>query len=307
MTRLTLKTEGDRRIVVKRSFAASPERVYRAHTEADIIRRWMTGPEGWTMVSCACDARAGGEFRYEWAHAQRGRFHITGEFAELVPFTRIVHVERMFLPGPTPDNHVETRFDAKGDGTLMTVTMTLPDEKTRAAMLATGMEDGMEASYARFDSEFAPATGDCPYAIVTVEPQPTAAVKFAAPFAALPDAERTGRAKIADAMPKLGVSAGLTCTLCRLLDGSRMHYEPGVIVDHAFESAGDVVCSQLPGGRAVKHLLSGSFDQLPQAWPALFAWCAENGLEREGSFWQVYGPTPDDAAQQQTVLYALLA
>jgi hypothetical protein len=29
--------------------------------------------------------------------------------------------------------------------------MTLPDEKTRAAMLSTGMERGMEASYARLD------------------------------------------------------------------------------------------------------------------------------------------------------------
>jgi hypothetical protein len=29
--------------------------------------------------------------------------------------------------------------------------MTLPDEKTRAAMLATGMERGMEASYQRLE------------------------------------------------------------------------------------------------------------------------------------------------------------
>jgi hypothetical protein len=29
--------------------------------------------------------------------------------------------------------------------------MTLPDAQTRAAMLSTGMEDGMEASYARLE------------------------------------------------------------------------------------------------------------------------------------------------------------
>jgi hypothetical protein len=33
----------------------------------------------------------------------------------------------------------------------MTMRMTLPDATTRAAMLATGMEGGMEASYARLD------------------------------------------------------------------------------------------------------------------------------------------------------------
>jgi len=34
----------------------------------------------------------------------------------------------------------------------MTLRMTLPDAKTRAAMLATGMEHGMEASYVRLEA-----------------------------------------------------------------------------------------------------------------------------------------------------------
>jgi hypothetical protein len=57
----------------------------------------------------------------------------------------------MFLPDPTPDNHIETRFERDGAGTLMTMRMTLPDAQTRAAMLATGMEHGMEASYVRLE------------------------------------------------------------------------------------------------------------------------------------------------------------
>jgi effector-binding domain-containing protein len=63
----------------------------------------------------------------------------------------------------------------------------------------------------------------------------------------------------------------------------------------------------LPAGRTVKRVLVGSFDQLPQAWPALFSWCASEGLKREGTFWQVYGPTAADPARQETTLYALLA
>jgi uncharacterized protein YndB with AHSA1/START domain len=76
---------------------------------------------------------------------------VTGEYLELDPFRRIVHVERMFLPDPTPDNHIETTFDADGKGTLMTMRMTLPDAQTRQAMLATGMEHGMEASNVRLE------------------------------------------------------------------------------------------------------------------------------------------------------------
>jgi hypothetical protein len=57
----------------------------------------------------------------------------------------------MHVPDPTPDNRVETRFDADGSGTLMTLRMTLPNTEMRAAMLATGMEQGMEASYVRLE------------------------------------------------------------------------------------------------------------------------------------------------------------
>jgi hypothetical protein len=42
--------------------------------------------------------------------------------------------------------HIVTTFEADGSGTLMTMRMTLPDAATRAAMLATGIEQGMEAS-----------------------------------------------------------------------------------------------------------------------------------------------------------------
>jgi uncharacterized protein YndB with AHSA1/START domain len=152
MSKLTLRTEGDRHVVVTRRFAATPEAVYRAHTEPKLIQRWMLGPDGWTMPVCVCDARPGGKFRYEWADGKGRGFYITGEFMELEPFSRIVHVERMHLPDPTPDNHIETRFDADDGGTLMIMRMTLPDAAARAAMLATGMEQGMEASYVRLES-----------------------------------------------------------------------------------------------------------------------------------------------------------
>ena len=46
MSKLTLKTEGDRHVVGTRRFNALPEAVYRAHIEPDLIQQWMLGPEG---------------------------------------------------------------------------------------------------------------------------------------------------------------------------------------------------------------------------------------------------------------------
>jgi uncharacterized protein YndB with AHSA1/START domain len=142
--------EGDRYVVVVRRLPPRPRR-YRAHTEPQLVQKWLLGPYGWTMPVCINEARPGGKIRYEWSNGEGGGFYLTGEYLELVPFGRIVHVERMHLPDPTPDNHVETTFAPDGAGTLMTMRMTLPDAATRAAMLATGMEHGMEASYARLE------------------------------------------------------------------------------------------------------------------------------------------------------------
>lgn len=151
MSKLVLTTEGERFVVVKRRFAAPPDAVYRAHMDPELIQQWMLGPEGWTMPVCINEARPGGNIRYEWSDGKGGGFYLTGEILELDPPRRIVHVERMHLPDPTPDNHIETTFEADESGTLMTMRMTLPDAETRKAMLQTGMEHGMEASYERLE------------------------------------------------------------------------------------------------------------------------------------------------------------
>jgi uncharacterized protein YndB with AHSA1/START domain len=151
MSKLSLKTEGDQIIIVKRRFEAAPEEVYRAHMEPELLQQWMLGPEGWSMPVCINEAKAGGKIRYEWSDGKGAGFFLTGEFIELDPPRRIVHVERMHLPDPTPDNRVETTFNAEGTGTLMVMRMTLPDAATRKAMLESGMEHGMEASYERLE------------------------------------------------------------------------------------------------------------------------------------------------------------
>ena len=152
MSKMTLRTEGDTLVVITRHFAAPPEALYRAHTDPALIQKWMLGPEGWTMPVSISEPKPGGKIRYEWANGKGQGFYLTGEYLELEPYSRIVHVERMHLPDPTPDNHIETTFEANGTGTLMTMRMTLPNAETRAAMLTSGMEKGMEASYGRLET-----------------------------------------------------------------------------------------------------------------------------------------------------------
>ena len=46
MSKMTLKIEGDTHVVVTRRFAAAPKTVFRAHTEAALMQKWLLGPEG---------------------------------------------------------------------------------------------------------------------------------------------------------------------------------------------------------------------------------------------------------------------
>ncbi len=149
MSRMQLMPSGERQILVTRSFELTARELYRAHVEPALIRQWVLGPPGWSMPVCICEPRPGGHMRFEWLSETGSSFYLTGEFIELVPGARIVHVERLHLPAPTPDNHIETTFEASGGGTVLRMRMSLPDTRARDRLLATGMASGMELSYER--------------------------------------------------------------------------------------------------------------------------------------------------------------
>ena len=148
MSKMTLKTEGDTQVIVTRHFAAPPEAVYRAHTDPKLIQKWLLGRKDGRCpyASMSLGQVASSVMSGPMAKAViSNHWRIRGTGALQQDRTRRAHA----LADRTPDNHIETRFEADGAGTLMTMRMTLPDAKTRAAMLATGMERGMGASYDR--------------------------------------------------------------------------------------------------------------------------------------------------------------
>lgn len=153
---VTVERTSPTTLVVKRRFAAPPARVFAAHVEPDLIRRWCYGFEGGSMPVCVNDARPGGELRWEWIF-EGGGFHATGTYEIVEPPRdgrpgRIVHVERMHMPDPTPDNHIETTFAADGAGTLLTLVMRMDTAEAMDALVASGATDGMEVTYARIDT-----------------------------------------------------------------------------------------------------------------------------------------------------------
>jgi uncharacterized protein YndB with AHSA1/START domain len=147
-------------VLVTRQFNASRESVYRAYTAPSLVQRWLLGPPGWSMPVCEMDVRVGGRFRWRWRSDDDGKeFGFHGEFREVSPPSRLVHTQS-YDPGDVGGD----MGGDMGEGALITVEFTEKDGVTtmasridfgsgtaRDAALATGMTDGMEASYRLLD------------------------------------------------------------------------------------------------------------------------------------------------------------
>ena len=82
--------------------------------------------------------------------------------------------------------------------------------------------------------------------------------------------------------------------------------EAGFPVDEPIEGDGEVQASEIPGGRFCTTVLTGPYDQLPQAWEAITAHLANEKSESETWGYEIYlnDPTtlPPDEIQTQIVL-----
>ncbi|MGB6062746.1 MAG: SRPBCC domain-containing protein [Candidatus Aquilonibacter sp.] len=76
-------------LIMKHTFNASPERVYKAWTDPQILREFMC-VSGNARVDAATDVRVGGSFRIVMFRDDGEQFIATGTYRELAPNERIV-------------------------------------------------------------------------------------------------------------------------------------------------------------------------------------------------------------------------
>ncbi|WP_433472010.1 SRPBCC family protein [Spirillospora sp. CA-142024] len=135
-------------IRMTRDFAATPERLFRAHTDPTLFARWV-GPDSMTTRIEHWDARTGGSWRY--ASVRGGdEYWFHGCFHEVRP-DRIVQT---FTYEGDPDGvALETLwFEALGDGRTRLRTQSLVDTfDGRDAWLRSGMEAGVNEGYAKLE------------------------------------------------------------------------------------------------------------------------------------------------------------
>jgi uncharacterized protein YndB with AHSA1/START domain len=154
VTSAELQIVDDLHVVVVRDVRGTLDQVWRAHHEPALVQRWLLGPDGWTMPVCEVAQQVGDRYTYVWESGDQ-RFGFTGELLERAPPSRSRTTERMLgTDGPSTENEL-VLLPRPGGRTRIEVRITYPSKELRDTILATGMVDGMEASYARLEVEVA--------------------------------------------------------------------------------------------------------------------------------------------------------
>ncbi|GAA5034480.1 SRPBCC domain-containing protein [Microbacterium fluvii] len=138
----------DQHVRITRLIEGPRELVWRAHHEPELLKKWLLGPDGWQMIECS----VGETYRYVWQQGddESTRFGFEGETVLSESPRRAVTTEKMIgMPGPSTLNDLQL-YEEDG-ATLLTLLIEYPDKDTRDMILATGMTDGMETSYARLE------------------------------------------------------------------------------------------------------------------------------------------------------------
>lgn len=134
---------------ITREFDAPPNKVFRAHTDPDLLVRWM-GPRDISMEIVHHDCRTGGSYRFLHRRGDE-EYGFHGCFHEVRPSEVIVQT---FTFEGVPDGVALERLvlEDLGDGrTRLTATSLVDSFEARDSFLASGMETGVREGYERLD------------------------------------------------------------------------------------------------------------------------------------------------------------
>jgi uncharacterized protein YndB with AHSA1/START domain len=143
-----ITTPAEREIRIERIFNASRERVWKAFTDPKLVAQWWG--RGNKLVIERMEVERGGHWRFV-EHGPDGVHGFEGRFREVSPSERLVQTfDWDGMPGYVAVN--SATLEDMGDGRTRVVTTCLfhtTDE--RDGMVKSGMEEGLNQSYAALD------------------------------------------------------------------------------------------------------------------------------------------------------------
>ncbi len=140
---------GKQEITVTRVFDATPDLVYRAFVEPDLLSKWL-GPRRLTMTRCEMDVRPGGSWHFVHRDGEGHDYGFHGVFHAV---SRNACIVRTFeFEGEPGHISLETAtFEPQGGKTKLTTHAVYQSVADRDGMVSAGMEEGMNDGMERLD------------------------------------------------------------------------------------------------------------------------------------------------------------
>jgi uncharacterized protein YndB with AHSA1/START domain len=136
-------------IEMEREFDAPRELLFRVHTDPELLVQWL-GPRRLEMRIDRYDVRDGGIWRYVHRDADGSEYGFHGVFHGTPSLDGITQTfEFEGAPGHVSLDSVV--FEERDGGTLVRVRSVHQSVEARDAMVASGMESGVDEGYARLD------------------------------------------------------------------------------------------------------------------------------------------------------------
>jgi len=147
---LKVAAKGERELLITRTFNAPRKLVFDAYTKPELIRRWLTGPDGWSFDVCDVDLRVGGKYRWVWKRDKDGfLMGMGGVYREINAPARLVATEK-FDDAWYPGEAICTlELTEKQGRTTLAQTMTYESPEALKAVLDSPMESGLKAGMDR--------------------------------------------------------------------------------------------------------------------------------------------------------------
>ena len=123
---------------------ARRERVFELLTDPEALAKWW-GPRGFKMPEAKLDLRVGGGYRFSMQPPDGDLFHLSGEFVEIDPPSRLVYTFRW--DEPTPDDRetvVTLTLDAAGGSTVIALSQGSFTTEERLALHRGGWTDSFQ-------------------------------------------------------------------------------------------------------------------------------------------------------------------
>lgn len=142
---LRIVPKGDCELVITRDFAAPRKFVFDAYTKPELIRRWLTGLEGWTFDVCEVDLRVGGKYRWVWKRNSDGfLMGMGGVYREISAPARLVCTEKFDQAWYPGEAICTLELTERAGRTTLNQTMTYESAEALKAVLDSPMESGLK-------------------------------------------------------------------------------------------------------------------------------------------------------------------